>query len=463
MNNILVLGAGRVARPLLRYLLARGDTRVVAASLQASPGVERLLAAHPRGAFLQVDATDTAAIRPLVLEADVVVGLLPSVLNTGIARLCVAERRPFVNTSYTPPEMLELDPEARRNGVLLLNEVGLDPGLDHMSAVRMIRRVRAAGGRVERFMSCCGGLPAPDANTNPWGYKFSWHPRGVLLAGLQPARFIRGGDPVEISGPDLFDHRWRYEVEELGTFEIYPNRDATAYLDAYRLDGAEGFFRGTIRYPGWCETLKAVADLGLLDLEERPWPAGTTWADLASRNGRDGASAAERVAGILGVDPDAPVIARLEWAGLLSDRPVGGRTAAPLDLLSERLQKLMFYRHGERDLVVLKHTLTAAFPDGSTQILTSRLVATGDPWGDPAMAQTVGLPAAIATHRIVTGKVTATGVQIPVLPEIADPVLDELENQGFRFRESSLTIVPGPLDGPPPRNHHARQPRKGSP
>lgn len=449
MNNILVLGAGRVARPLLRYLLARGDTRVVAASLQASPGVERLLESHPRGAFLRVDATDVAALRPLVLEADAVVGLLPSALNTGIARLCVAERRPFVNTSYTPPEMHELEEEAHRKGVLLLNEVGLDPGIDHMSAVRMIRRVRAAGGTVERFMSCCGGLPAPDANTNPWGYKFSWHPRGVLLAGLQPARFLRGGRAVEISGPDLFEHRWRYEVEELGTFEVYPNRDATGYVEPYRLEGVEGFFRGTIRYPGWCETLKAVADLGLLDLEERRWPDGTTWADLASRlDGGGPGSAADRVAGILGVDPDAPVIARLEWAGLLSDRPVGGRTASPLDLLSERLQKLMFYRHGERDLVVLKHTLTAAFPDGSTQILTSRLVATGDPWGDQAMARTVGLPAAIATHRVVTGRVTATGIQIPVLPEIADPVLDELQNEGFAFAESSLTIVPGPLDPP---------------
>ncbi len=449
MNNILVLGAGRVARPLLRYLLARGDARVVAASLQASPGVERLLESHPRGAFLRVDATDAAVLRPLVLEADAVVGLLPSALNTGVARLCVAERRPFVNTSYTPPEMLELDEEAHRNGVLLLNEVGLDPGIDHMSAVRMIRRVRAAGGTVERFMSCCGGLPAPDANTNPWGYKFSWHPRGVLLAGLQPARFVRGGTTVEISGPELFEHRWRYEVEELGTFEVYPNRDATAYVEPYRLEGAEGFFRGTIRYPGWCETLKAVADLGLLDLEERSLPQGTTWADLASAADRGGTgAAAERVARILGVDPDTQVIARLEWAGLLSDRPIGGRSAAPLDLLAERLQKLMFYQRGERDLVVLKHTLTAAFPDGSTQILTSRLVATGDPWGDQAMAQTVGLPAAIATDRIVSGKVTATGVQIPVLPEIAEPVLDELENHGFAFRESSLTMVPGPLDPP---------------
>jgi len=449
MNNILVLGAGRVARPLIRYLLARGTNRVVAASLQANPDVERLLESHPRGAFLRADVRETATVRPLIVEADAVVGLLPAVLNVGIARLCVQERRPFVNTSYTPPGMLELDGEARRNGVLLLNEVGLDPGIDHMSAVRMIRRVRAAGGTVERFMSCCGGLPAPDANTNPWGYKFSWHPRGVLLAGLQPARYLRGGREVEISGADLFEHRWRYEVEELGTFEIYPNRDATSYVKAYHLEGAEGFFRGTIRYPGWCETLKAAADLGLLELEQHSWPEGTTWADLAARRDGDGTgAAAERVGRILGVGPDDPVVARLEWAGLLSDRTIGGREAAPLDLLAERLQKLMYYQRGERDLVVLKHTLTVAFPDGSTQILTSRLVATGDPWGDQAMARTVGLPAAIATQRVVSGKISATGVQIPVLPEIAEPVLDELEGQGFAFRESSLTMLPGPLDPP---------------
>ncbi len=449
MNNVLVLGAGRVARPLLRYLLGRGTYRVVAASLQSSPGVRRLLEGHPRGALLEVDATDLAALRPLVVEADIVVGLLPAALNTGIARLCVELGRPFVNTSYTPREMLELDAEARRAGVLLLNEVGLDPGIDHMSAVRLVRRVRAAGGRVERFMSCCGGLPAPDANTNPWGYKFSWHPRGVLLAGRQPARYRRNGAVVEISGPELFEHRWRYEVEGLGTFEIYPNRDALPYQEAYRLEDAEGFFRGTIRYPGWCETLKAAADLGLLEVEPREWPAGTTWADLATgRAGERQGSAAERAAAVLGQDPDAPVIARLEWAGLLSDRPLERGQGTPLDLLADRLQKLMLYQRGERDLVVLKHTLTAAFPDGSTQILTSKLVATGEPWGDQAMAKTVGLPAAIATHRILSGKITASGVQIPVLPEIAEPVLDELEDLGFGFEESSLTLFPGPLDPP---------------
>ncbi|RMF82532.1 MAG: saccharopine dehydrogenase, partial [Nitrospirae bacterium] len=447
MNNVLVLGAGRVARPLVRHLLSRPNYRVVVASLAPSEGVRRVLAAYPaRGRLLEVDAGDPQALLPLLVEADVVVGLVPARLNVEIARLCVREGRPFINTSYTPPEMMELDEPARRRGVLLLNEVGLDPGIDHMSAVRLIRSVRAAGGTVRRLMSCCGGVPAPDANTNPWGYKFSWHPRGVLMAARQPARYLRGGEPVTIPGEELFHHSWPYPVEGLGTFEVYPNRDATHYLEPYRLEGAEGFFRGTVRYPGWCETLRAVAELGLLEVEPVELPAGATWADLTTRRARSGGSAAERAAAVLGTDPDAEVVARLEWAGLLSDRPVGPRRAAPLDMLSERLERLMRYRAGERDLVVLKHTLTAEFPDGSTQILTSKLVATGDPWGDSAMAVTVGLPAAIATDRLLSGRIGAVGVQIPVLPEIYEPVLDQLEELGYGLEESSLTLYPGPLD-----------------
>ncbi len=449
MNNVLILGAGRVARPLVRYLLSRPNYRVVVASLAPSEGVRRVLEAHPsRARLLEVDATDTAALLPLLVEADVVVGLVPAALNARIARLCVREGRPFVTTSYTAQEIRELDEAARRRGVLLLNEVGLDPGLDHMSAVRLIRRVRAAGGTVRRLVSCCGGIPAPDANTNPWGYKFSWHPRGVLLAARQPARFVRAGRVVTVPGERLFHRSWPYPVEGLGTFEVYPNRDATVYLEPYRLEGVEGFFRGTVRYPGWCETLRAVAELGLLEVEAVELGEGATWADLTTRRAGSGGSAAERVASVLGVDPDAEVVARLEWAGLLSDRRLGVERAAPLDLLSARLERLMAYRAGERDLVVLKHTLTAGFPDGSTQIVTSKLVATGDPWGDSAMARTVGLPAAIVTDRLLSGKIGAVGVQIPVLPEIYEPVLDELEELGYSLEESSLTLYPGPLDPP---------------
>jgi len=447
MKEILVLGAGLVARPLLRYLLTQYDYRLTVATLDV-PRARQLVGPHPRGRVVALDVADLEATGRLVAGSDVVVSLLPAPMNPAIARLCIRHHKHLVNTSYVAPETAALDEEAQAADVLLLCEIGLDPGIDHMSAVQIIDHIRGLGGTVTHFSSCCGGFPAQDANTNPWGYKFSWSPRAVMVAGRNPGRYLRQGQLVEIPGPQLFAHSWPYEVEGQGVFEIYPNRNSLNYIGHYDLEGVEGMFRGTLRYPGWCATMKAAADLGLFEVEEREWPQGTTYAQLVCRRIPPSSEPLpERVAAFTGTSPDSEVLARLEWAGLLSDRPIPERRAAPLDIFGNRLMRLMMYQPGERDKVMLQHVFTVTYPDHSREEIRSTLVQTGEPWGDTAMARTVSLPAAIATRLILNGGITVRGVQIPIWREIYEPVLAELADRGVCMQERHIKSFRGPLNG----------------
>ena len=287
------------------------------------------------------------------------------------------------------------------------------------------------------FTSCCGGFPAPDANTNPWGYKFSWSHRGVFLAGRNPARYLKNGALVEIPGEELFDYHWPYQVEGQGVFEMYPNRDSLDYIEPYGLSKIQGMFRGTLRYPGWCKTMRALGQLSMFELDEHDWPEGTTYLDVTTRLLPPGPGAViDRLADHLGISSDSYVIARLEWAGLLSDRVIPERRAAPLDIFANRLAKMMVYAPGERDMIALRHTFRASYPDGHTDDVTSSMVDTGIPFGDTAMARTVSLPAAIATRLYLEGEMEVDGVQIPTLREIYDPVLQELDEQGLDLHSS---------------------------
>lgn len=446
MKRILVLGAGLVARPLLRYLLRQPEFLLVVATSDLARA-EHQMGEHPRGRAVRVDASDSAALAPLVEEADLVVSLLPAELNPRVARLAIRHRKPFVNTSYVSPEMRALDEEAGRAGVLLLCEMGLDPGIDHMSAVATLRRLVHGGARVVRFLSACGGFPAQDANTNPWGYKFSWSPAGVFSAMLQPARYRREGAEVAVPATEAVSRAWPLHLGEPGVFEVYPNRDSIPYAAAYGIPRVADFFRGTLRYPGWCAAMDAARRLGYFASEAVDWPAGTTYRAFSARGvpGGDGPRLLERAAELLDVPPDAQRLACLEWAGLFSDRQIPERRASPLEVFSGRLFRLMGYRPGERDQVLLEHVIDVEYPDGAREQVRSRLVETGDPWGDSAMARTVSLTAAIGVRLILERGVQAVGLQIPVLREIYEPVLEELSERGIVLSERHAANVRGPF------------------
>jgi len=437
-RRVLILGAGLVSRPIVEFFLNELPSDVTVASLLPEEA-NKLIGGHPRGKSLALDVTDENAVAALVEQTDLVVSLVPYAFHVSIARQAIHHRKPMITASYVSPEMRALDGEARAAGIPILNEVGLDPGIDHMSAMRLIDDVQGRGGRVSRFESACGGLPSAEAANNPWKYKFSWSPRGALAASRLPARHLQKGELIEIPGERLFEHVRPYEIEGLGMFEIYPNRDSMGYIEAYGLEGIETMLRATIRYPGWGETLRAIAALGLLDPTVRDWPPGMSHAQLLSHFLPDSdAPMRERVAEKLGTLASPTILDRLEWAGLFAtDDALDVGHDSALGIVADCFQKRMVYAPGERDMVVLRHAILAEFPDGSREKHVSNLVAYGEPGGDSATSRTVSLPAAAAGELLLQGKV-APGVHIPTRSSIYAPILKRLEPMGIAFHESCL-------------------------
>jgi len=441
MKKVLVLGAGLVAGAHVRYLLDQPDFHVTVASRTLSKAQD-IIRGHPRGEARQLDVTDEATMEELIRQSDLAVSMLPYVHHPTVARLCVKHRKHMVTTSYVKEPMAQLDQAAKEAGVLLLNEIGVDPGIDHMTAMKVIHRVQHDGGEITGFTSWCGGLPAPEANTNPFGYKFSWSPRGVLLAGKNSAHYLKDGRDVVVPGEQLFDHYWSVPVEVEGKvtdFEGYPNRDSLPYMQTYGITTTRTMFRGTLRNVGWCATLRKIVDLGLLDEQARDDMAGLTFARFTARLIGSTGDLKQDLAAFLKVEEDSLVIRNLEWLGLLSDEPLPLQKGAPIDVLTARMLEKMQYKEGERDMLILQHEFIAQYP-GRQQKITSTMIDFGIPHGDTSMSRTVGLPAAIGGRMVLQGKINLTGVHTPVIPEIYVPVLAELERLGIHFTEKWETL-----------------------
>lgn len=440
MKKILVLGAGLVTKPLVDYLLKEPDFHVLVASRTVSKA-EKLIGNHPHGKAIALNVDDAAALGRLISESDLAISLVPYAYHPVIAKYCIENKKQMITTSYVSDTMRELDPKAKAAGILILNEIGLDPGIDHMSAMKIIHDVQNKGGKVTSFYSYCGGLPAPEANTNPFGYKFSWSPRGVVLAGRNNGRYLKDSKEVNVPGPELFNHYWILNVEGLGKFEAYPNRDSLPYIDTYQLKGISSMYRGTLRNLGWCETFKKIVDLGLLDDKELPSLKGMTYSSwiggLIKAPKKTDLKA--NLADILKIDKDSMIMKRFEWLGLLSDEPIKLEKGASIDILVDLLQQKMSYQKGERDMIVLKHEFLAEYSaTKKKEKIESTLIDFGIPNGDSAMSRTVSLPAAIGAKLILTGKIKMTGVQIPVMPEIYEPVLAELETLRIVCKEKTF-------------------------
>ncbi len=446
MRRILILGAGLVVKPLVDDLLELPEVELRLLTLNIGRA-HALIAGRPRATAVEADASAEADLRAEISQAKVVVSLLPADRHAGIARVCLEQGVPLVTTSYVSDAMQALDARARERGVLLLNEIGLDPGIDHMTAITLIRSIQAEGGRVVSFSSCCGAIPAPDSNDNPWGYKFAWSPRGVVLAARNPVRYLEQGAVIERPFPDLFDDPRSIEIPGVGRLEAYPNRNCLRYLDAYGVPGVRDFFRGTLRYPGWCQTWHALFDLGLLGLEPED-VSNLTYAEFLDRHLPPGSgSLSERLAQRLGVAQGHPVLARLEWLGLLSGRPVPDGRDAPLDVLTRILQERLRYAPGEHDLVALEHRCLAVYGNGSARQISVRLVVRGEAGDDSALARTVSLPAAVACRLLLEGRIPIPGVQIPLDPRITVPVLEALRERGI-VADQTVEEVPWPASTP---------------
>ena len=435
MKKILVLGAGLVARPAVRYLLENTQCHIQVAD-QVKEKAQALVAGHSRGQAFALDAADKARVSQLVADAHIVVSLLPWTMHAQIARMCLEHKRHLVTASYVKEEMKALDGPARDKGLLFLNEVGVDPGLDHMSAMRVINNVKNQGGRIVSFFSYCGGLPSLAANNNPLGYKFSWSPEGALLAATNDGRYLDYGRIFMVPGSELFDHYWLKGIPGAGVFEAYVNRDAMPYMDLYGLEGLTGMYRGTLRNVGYCETWSRFIQLGLLnrhmkfDLNELS-PREVIANMVQCRTG----DIRTAVAAWLKIPRFSLTLKKLEWLGLFSDRPLKLGTVSVFDMLAHLLKKKLFYAEGEQDLLIQHHEFEAAMPDKPMERIQSTLIDRGIPGGDTSMARTVGYPVGICARMVAEDKIRLRGVHIPVLAEIYDPVLNELEKMDIRFVE----------------------------
>ena len=439
MKRVLILGAGLVARPLVRYLLDQPEFEVEVASRTVSKA-EKLVEGHPRGVAKELNLKSDEALKGEVARADIVISMVPYAFHPKVAQLCIEHKKPMVTTSYVSEAMKKLDGDAKKAGIILLNELGLDPGIDHMEAMRVIHEIRDRGGRLRSFVSFCGGLPAPEANTNPFGYKFSWSPVGVLLAGKNSAEFLMDGEKVTIPAEKLFESYSLRTIEGLGTFEGYPNRNSVPYAKLYGVPETKTMLRGTLRNLGWCETIRTLVRLGALDQEEKDW-TGLTYAGLLRKLlGTRAKDVRKVLSERLGLHPGLAVFRRLEWLGLFSEEPLPLQKGSALDILGARMIDKLSFAEGERDMIILQHEFIAVYPGNRKEKTISTLVDYGIPHGDSSMARTVGLPAAIGTRMILEGKITETGVHIPVLPDIYKPILEELKNLAIAFKEKRQAL-----------------------
>jgi len=434
MKKVLILGAGLVARPLVRYLLDQPDFRVEVASRTVSKA-EKLIEGHPRGVAKELNLKSEEALKNEVAGADLVISMVPYAFHPKVAELCIAYKKNMVTTSYVSDAMKKLDGDARKAGIIILNELGLDPGIDHMEAMRVIHEIHDKGGKLLGFISFCGGLPAAEANTNPFGYKFSWSPTGVLLAGKNSAQYLQDGKEVFIPSEKLFESYSLRTIEGLGIFEGYPNRNSLPYISLYGVPETKTMLRGTLRYLGWCETIRTLVRLNVFDQEEKDW-TGLTFADfLRKQMGSRAKDVKKAVSDRLGISPGLAILRRLEWLGLFSDEPLPLEKGSALDIMSARMTAKMAYLPGERDMICLQHEFFASYPKTGREKIVSTLIDYGIPGGDSSMARTVGLPPAIGTRLILEGKIRETGVHIPVRPEIYLPILAELKNLKIAFKE----------------------------
>jgi saccharopine dehydrogenase-like NADP-dependent oxidoreductase len=437
MKQILVAGAGKSASVLIEYLLeAAGerDWEVVVGDL-SQERAEAAVAGHPRGTAVCLDAADDRLRSRYVKQADLVISLLPARLHLRLAEDCIRYRRHFVSASYVPPEMRALQGAAERAGVTLLNEMGVDPGLDHMSAMQRLDSLRSEGLPIDAFETFTGGLVAPQSDDNPWHYKLTWNPRNVVLAGRDGARFKHNGRYKYIPYHKLFTRFETLHVPGYGDFEGYANRDSLMYRAHYDLWDVGTIYRGTLRRPGFCRAWDCLVQLGLTDdsyefedteaLTYRDFLNAYLWFDPEM-------SVELKLRAYLKMDLNSPSFDKLQWLGLFEREPIGLNRATPARILQKRLEEKWALGPEDRDMVVMIHRVVYE-EDGRRWQEQSSMVTIGEAPPQTAMARTVGLPVGIGAKLLLQNTITRRGVVIPTSADVYAPVLDELRQHGISF------------------------------
>jgi saccharopine dehydrogenase-like NADP-dependent oxidoreductase len=444
MKRILLLGAGLSATSLIKYLLEQSDTHDWQVTLGDIDNnrARKKIDGHSNGIAVTFDVFNEEQRDLFISSSDIVVSMLPARMHQLVAISCLKHRKSLVTASYVSEEIKQMDEQARKLGIIFLNEIGLDPGIDHMSAMKMINRIKAEGGKLDVFESNTGGLVAPGSDNNPWGYKFTWNPRNVILAGQHGARFLHNGKFKYIPYHKIFQRYEIIKVLDLGEFEVYPNRDSLKYKEEYGLDEISTMFRGTIRRPGFCDAWDALVQIGATDDSYVvEFPGEMTYRDFTNSfiayNITDPVET--KLAHYLNIPQDGEVMKKLEWLGLFDKKPVGIKNQTPARILQHLLQEKWKLDPVDKDMIVMQHQFEYLTGQQRKRIVSS-LAVVGKDSQETAMSIAVGLPVGIAVKLLLEEKIHSTGVRIPTTPEFYDPVLNELEEFGIRFIEEYFDL-----------------------
>jgi saccharopine dehydrogenase-like NADP-dependent oxidoreductase len=442
MKNILIIGAGRSSSSLIKYMLdhsAQENWKVTVADV--SIGMVKLKTNdHPNSRGIVFDIHNEEQRAEEISKADLVISMLPAFMHMEVANDCIRFKKHLATASYVSKEMAELDNAAKEAGIILLNESGLDPGIDHASAMKIIDEIHEKGGELTLFKSYCGGLVAPESNDNPWGYKFSWNPRNVILAGQGTAQYIEKGQYKYIPYNRLFTQTDMIAIDGHGKFEGYANRDSLSYRHSYKLENIPTMLRGTLRMPGFCKGWNVFVKLGLTDDTYKIEASDKlTYPELLEAYLPEGKqSTKEKLVAFMANEMDAETLARIEWLGLFENTKINIANASPAEILQHLLEEKWKLQEHDKDMIVMQHQFGYKNASGEAHKITSSLVVKGEDQIYTAMAKTVGLPLAIISKLILQRKVEARGVVIPTTKEIYIPLLKELETYGLKFEEKEI-------------------------
>jgi saccharopine dehydrogenase-like NADP-dependent oxidoreductase len=447
MRNILIIGAGRSASSLIQYLLNKSTQENLHLTI-ADISLELALRKtnnHQNATAIAFDINNQEQRHAEIAKADIVISMLPAHLHIEVAKDCIIYKKNMVTASYISDAMQELDAAAKENGLIFMNEIGLDPGIDHMSAMQVIDAIRDKGGKMILFESFCGGLVAPECDDNLWNYKFTWAPRNVVLAGQGgTAKFIQEGKYKYIPYTKLFRRTEFLMVEGYGKFEGYANRDSLKYRSVYGLDDALTLYRGTIRRVGFSKAWNMFVQLGMTDdsyvMENSE---NMSFRDFTNSflpyHPSDSVEIKMRLA--LNIEQDD-----IMWDKLLdldlfnANKIIGLKNATPAQILERILNESWALQPQDKDMIVMYHKFGYEL-DGKQHQIDSKMVCIGDDQIYTAMAKTVGLPVAMATLQILNGNIKTPGVQLPIRKEVYEPILKELEDFGVVFIETAMPYI----------------------
>lgn len=440
MQNLLIIGAGRSATVLINYILEQArENNFFVTIADADVALARQKAGNnPNSRAIWLDASKPNDRRDVISRHDVVVSLLPPQMHLEVAQDCIALGKHMVTASYVSKQVFRLGDEARQRALVFMNELGLDPGIDHMSAMQRIDKIRAKGGKITGFYSYTGGLVAPESDDNPWHYKFSWNPRNVVLAGQGTAQFLEEGKLRYIPYRRLFRQYRIIEIPGMGEWEVYANRDSLLYREAYGLQKAKTLFRGTIRHKGFCDAWNALVRIGLTDatfpIVDSDKLSYHDLMDAFLGIAEGTGSVKDRIAQLIDIDPEGEIMEKLVWLGLFSKRRIKLKNATPSLILENLLLEKWALKPNDKDMVIMQHVFEYELK-GRKHKLVSTLTMKGNNGMDTAMSRLVGLPLGIFVKLLMQGKISTTGVRIPTMPEVYEPIMQELEQQGIVFTD----------------------------